>query len=176
VATLPAIRATCTPDYILKPCEPGLGDLVASWVRDEREAFWLAPKTWPPITGDDVRAWQRPGHEALVLASQLDGQAVAYGELNVLNAARGDYWLGHLLVDSARRGRGLGLELTRALLRWARTHYAARTVSLVVFPENVAAIRCYQAAGLREAGYESHNLTPYCRRTRLLRMAVTWSD
>jgi ribosomal protein S18 acetylase RimI-like enzyme len=76
-------------------------------------------------------------------------------------------------VDPRHRGRGLGRQLTRLLLRRAFHRYGAWRVSLVVFPENAAAIASYRAAGMYEDGYERHYFASYSRRKRLLRMVAT---
>ncbi len=159
--------------FRLEEFDPAGAALVASWIRDPREAYWLAPKTAPPVTADAVRAWNTPAHEALQLAPLTRRRPVAYGELNELNVERGLYWLGHLIVAPAQRGRGVGLALTKALLRRAFTRYAASEVTLVVFPENVVARACYERAGMREDGWEVHDLPPYGRRVRLVRMAAS---
>jgi RimJ/RimL family protein N-acetyltransferase len=147
-------------------------ELVASWIRDEREAHWLAPKTPPPLDAERIRQWKLPGHEPLQLVRADDPTPIAYGELNVLNAAQRHYWLGHLIVDPAWRGRGVGSALTQLLLRRAFTRHAARQVGLVVFPENRRAIACYRAARMQEDGYEEHVLPAHEQRVRLLRMTT----
>ena len=168
----PTIREQQASSYRLESFQPVHAHLVASWIRDDREAFWLAPKTRPPITANDVRSWNRPGHEALQLVDNRGGAPLAYGELNILNAERGNFWLGHLIVNPDRRGHGLGQELTRRMLWRARAYYGARQVCLVVFPENTAAIGCYRAAGFRDDGFEVHDLRAYEVRVQLLRMAI----
>jgi len=156
----------------LQPFDPAHADLVASWITSNLEAYWLAPQTPPPLTGDRIRRWSAPDHEALQLCPPHDRRPVAYGELNILDVYRHAYWLGHLIVDPSLRGRGIGRELTRRLIQRARACYGAMQVSLVVFPANLAAIACYRAAGLVPDGYELHDLHPYGQRVRLLRMTI----
>lgn len=165
-------NARPTAPYRLEPFDPSQAVLVASWVCDAHEAYWLAPKTAPPVTADDVRAWSRPGHEQLQLVPARGRIPIAYGELNVLDSQRGLYWLGHLLVAPQRRRCGVGAALTSALLNRAFSNYAAAAVTLVVFPDNAPARACYYRAGLREDGWEVHYLPPYQRRVRLLRMSI----
>ena len=167
-------NARPTAPYRLEPFDPSQAVLVASWVCDAHEAYWLAPKTAPPVTADDVRAWSRPGHEQLQLVPARGRIPIAYGELNVLDSRRGLYWLGHLLVAPQRRRCGVGAALTSALLNRAFSNYAAAAVTLVVFPDNAPARACYYRAGLREDGWEVHYLPPYQRRVRLLRMSIKW--
>lgn len=145
---------------------------VAGWVRNATDAYHLAPRTWPPITEQRVREWGGYGCEQLVLIDSCGSRPVAYGELNLLSSRKAEYWLGHLIVDPDRRGMGLGRELTSLLLKRAFEQKRAKRVSLVVFSDNRAAVECYKASGMQVDGWEMHDLPPYGRRERLLRMAV----
>ena len=157
----------------LTPFEARYADRVLSWVRGPREAYWLAPRTKPPLTVEKLRAWARPGRTPLMLVPPGQPEPLAYGELNVLNEQRRDYWLGHLIVDPRQRRHGLGRRLTELLLHRAFDRLAARRVSLVVFPENVAAVACYRAAGMCDDGCETHYFAIYRRRERLVRLVAT---
>lgn len=147
-------------------------EAVSSWVADDLQALWLAPRTPPPITPASVRGWRGWNIRQFCIRGDEDGPPVAYGELNTLNMLRGHYWLGHLVVASDQRGRGLGRLLTESLLERAFGELGARRVVLVVFPENLAAIACYRTCGLRDEATEIHFLPPYRRDAALLRMAV----
>lgn len=162
-------RARSEASTRLIPFPPGLAPLVSSWIAGDDEAYWLAPHTPPPISANRVRGWALPGHEPLLLMAG-ESAAVAYGELNVLAQNRAEYWVGHLVVDPARRGEGFGRALTQALCERAFRLRGALSVSLVVFPENETAIRCYRACGFCEAGTEWHSFTAYRRRVAMLRM------
>jgi RimJ/RimL family protein N-acetyltransferase len=156
----------------LEVFQPQWAALVVSWVQDEREAYWLAPKTPPPLTTAEINGWRVAGHEPYVLMPVADRPPIGYGELNTMNGGRRSYWLGHLIVDPAQRGRGCGVQLTKLLLREAFLRRGARRVTLVVFPENRAAVACYRAAGMHDDGYEAHEFAAYRRHEFLLRMAA----
>ncbi len=160
------------PPCRLVPFEAAWAELVASWAQDAREAYWLAPRNPPPLTAAEVLRWHTPGHTPYALLEEGRATPVGYGELNRLSSGRRRYWLGHLVIDPAERGRGLGAALTRKLLEEAFVRRRAQEVSLVVFPDNVAAIACYRAAGMREDGYETHEFAAYRRVETLLRMVV----
>ncbi|MFQ5806432.1 MAG: GNAT family N-acetyltransferase [Phycisphaerae bacterium] len=172
-----AAEPITTPNRVqtlrLAPFDARYAERVVSWVCGAREAYWLAPRTKPPLTADKVRAWASPGRNPLMLVAPGQSGPLAYGELNVLNEKRRDYWLGHLIVDPRQRGRGLGRRLTELLLLRAFRRHGARHVSLVVFPENEPAVACYRAAGMHDDGYETHYFASYRRRERLLRLAAT---
>lgn len=157
--------------FRLAPFEPRQAALIASWVSSPQDALWVAPHTPPPITASSVLHWQDQGRSGHVLLD-AHGAPVGYGELNVQDASLGHYWLGHILTDPSLRGRGIGRALTRRLLQRGFGLLGARRITLVVFPENAAAIACYRAAGLRDDGWETHDFPPYARRDTLLRMAV----
>lgn len=173
MAANPETRRRTLPSCRLELFDPAFADTVMSWVHGPREAQWLAPRSTPPLSAEEVLNWQRPGHEAHLLMEQGRAAPVGYGELNVLTGHDHRYWLGHLIVDPEQRGRGCGVQLTRLLLWRAFALRGATDVTLVVFPENKAAIACYRAAGMRGDGYESHDFPAYGPGIRLLRMVAT---
>ena len=156
--------------------DPGCAHHVVSWVQGKQEQFWLAPRTEPPLTPDKVAGWADSLRTPWMLVAPGRVEPLAYGELNVLNAYRREYWLGHLIVDPRERGAGAGRQLTRRLIDRAFRSQRARSVSLVVFPDNVAAVNCYRSAGMREDGYEYHEFPVYSRRERLSRFIVDTRD
>jgi len=160
------------PPCRLVPFEAPWAALVASWAVDARETYWLAPRNAPPLTAAEILRWHTPGHTPYALLAEQRATPVGYGELNVMSSGRRRYWLGHLVIDPAERGRGLGVALTRKLLEEAFVRRGAREVSLVVFPDNVAAIACYRAAGMHDDGYETHEFAAYRRVETLLRMVA----
>ena len=172
MALAPKTEAAPSPAFRLESFDEALAPLIASWCGDGIEALWLAPRTPPPITGEKVLEWKEEGRTPQVMRDTEHDLPVGYGELNVLRDRRREYWLGHLLIDPSRRGRGLGATLTRLLVEKAFRELAARRVSLVVFPENHTAISAYKAAGLHFDGYETHHFAAYARRFELLRMDV----
>ncbi len=173
MAANPDIQQPAATRCHLARFEPAWASLVISWVRDKREMYWLAPKTAPPLTTAEILRWRQPGHDPYMLLERGSQAPVAYGELNRLTDQRRQYWLGHLIVDPLRRGRGLGTDLTRRLLREAFECRGAQRVTLVVFADNARAVSCYLAAGLREDGVEWHEFPAYGERGCLLRFVAT---
>lgn len=172
MAEIADIRAVREPGCRLVEFDPAWAEHVVRWVRDERESYWLAPKSTPPLTAREILGWRKPDHHPYMLVLPARAAPIAYGELNRLSGARRCYWLGHLIVDPEYRGQGWGVALTRALLDEAFQQRGARRVTLIVFPENTRAVACYRAAGLREDGHEWHTFTAHGRRECLIRMAA----
>ncbi len=171
MAALPERQARSSPCE-LRAFDPQFADQVVSWSQDAQEAYWLAPKTTPPVRTNDVLSWQVPEHEPFLMWAAGYSVPVGYGELNRLSRVRRRYWLGHLIVSPDRRGRGYGRELTRLLLEQAFLVHRAIEVTLVVFPENRSAIACYRSAGMVDDGFEMHSFPAYGRTERLLRMVI----
>lgn len=155
---------------ILAAYKPKWGELVAQWVTTAVDARWLAPGTPPPLTGEKVNAWKKAGGSNYVGFQRNVFHPVAYGELNPMRLDSGHYWIGHVIVDPRVRGQGIGRAFVRKLLEDAFQHFHARRVSLVVFPENAAAIQCYRYCGFRVVGEERHKFKPDGEAQRLLRL------
>ncbi len=146
--------------------------LIATWVRNDRELEWLAPRTTPPLTAAKVMAWGREREHRFLLWDAVAGAPVGYSELNEMPGDRDAYWIGHFLVDPGRRGRGIGKRFVQALLHHGFEAWNAREVSLVVFPENHSAIRCYELNGMLSMGMEFKYFKETRRRHEFLRMAI----
>ena len=55
-----------------------------------------------------------------------------------------------VMVDASVRGKGIGKEMIKLVVRRAFTDLEALAVQLNVFPENARAKRCYEGAGFIE--------------------------
>jgi ribosomal protein S18 acetylase RimI-like enzyme len=171
----PSVTRNCEIDadgLHLAPFKPGYAAVVVGWVRTEDELRRLAPSTPPPLTAEKVSRWRKVGGEALVAFENRDSCPVAYGELNSMRYESGHLWLGHVIVDPARRGRGIGRRFVASLLNEAFFERAARKVSLIVFPDNAAAVRCYESIGFCRAGEEHHRFAAGGPLQRLLRLEI----
>ena len=124
---------------------------VASWVPLPDELFHLAPQTPPPLTPDKVISWTRGDVNAYLLRS-AELCPLAYGELNPMPREAAHLWIGHFIVAPEHRRQGLGEAFLRLLLDEAFVARGTAAVSLVVFPDNEAAIRCYRKVGFQDVG------------------------
>lgn len=131
----------------LHPFDPAFAATVAGWVRSDDELFHLSPRTPPPLTSAKVLEWGRAGGAAFLHIASPGEPPCGYVELNPMPNEPGHWWMGHCLVAPAARGRREGSRIVRLLLREAFVSREARRLSLVVFPGNVEAVRCYQSAG-----------------------------
>jgi len=156
----------------LAPFDPRYAPEVAQWVETDEQLRWVAPSTRPPLTTAKVTGWRKPSGEAFTLLREADRQAVGYGELNSMRKEPGHLWLGHLVVRPDQRGKGAGQVLVRALLAYASERHLASRVSLIVFPDNTAALKCYRRVGFTIVGEEYHQFGGVGPRRRLLRLEI----
>jgi len=162
--------------YYLVPFDSVMASTVSSWVRDDHELFWLAPKTIPPLTAGKVAGW--PESTGCPMLFYRDGlaQPLGYLELNPMPGHPHHLWLGHCIICPEKRGMGLGRVMVNLMLDEAFNHRQANRVSLVVFPDNTVAIRCYRDTGFVCAGDQLKYFHNTGRQHRMLRMTIDKSQ
>ncbi len=62
---------------------------------------------------------------------------------------------GWVIIDSSRRGGGLGKEMLKLGLRYAFDIYGARKVTIGVYENNTPAYKCYCSVGFRQISEQS---------------------
>jgi len=146
--------------------------LLAAWVRTEQDLTWLAPGTRPPLTAAKIAAWGSERPCRYLYWRHGSDIPSAYAELNPMPTVPDQLWVGHFLVDPVCRGRGVGRAFMARLLELAFLQHAVNGVLLVVFPDNPAAIRCYEQSGMMAIGKESRWFAATNRRHHFIRMAI----
>jgi RimJ/RimL family protein N-acetyltransferase len=165
-----AARARGLGPLILRSFSPEDAEVIVGWVANGRELFWLAPSTDMPLTAGKVIAWTRDRGMPVVLCAGDEGRPVGYAELNPLRRSPTHLWIGHVIVDPAWRGRGVGQRLIQLLVDHAFRSLGARRVSLMVFPHNWAAVRCYLKAGFHVFEEQYHEFGRPPRSYRMLHL------
>jgi ribosomal protein S18 acetylase RimI-like enzyme len=132
----------------LRSFEVELADVVSGWAQTNQEVLmWCGART-APVTAEQVSAWAR--EDGVQPFGLYRGERLmAYGELWV-DDDEAEVELARLIVDPGERGQGLGQHLAAELARMARTRHPR--VLLRVHPGNIAALRCYAAAGFEPVG------------------------
>lgn len=160
----------------LTPFERLYAATMLGWVRNEEELFWLAPRTTGPLTVGRIEAWTEPDDHAFLFWGDDSRIPLGYGELNQMPHRRNHLWLGHLIIAPSHRRKGWGRRLVAALLEEGFVRLRAKEISLVVFPENVAAIRCYRQCGMRAIGDQYKQFGQAGRQYRMIHMGTTAKD
>jgi RimJ/RimL family protein N-acetyltransferase len=167
--TQPAPQSAFHAGLRLQRFSPDYAGMVARWVQGPDELFWLAPSADPPLTAEKVAAWTRLSGNPFLLFEEAEGP-IGYAELNPMRDSPSQYWIGHLVLDPAQRGFGRGEAFVRLLLDHAFTGQRARSVSLIVFPDNRAAIRTYLRAGFERQADQYHTFGRSNRKQRMLHL------
>lgn len=137
----------------LRPYEARDAEIILSWVPDE-----FALRQWSadrygffPVTAEDMnRQYAEAGDTVFPLTAADGDKAAGHLILRYTDRERQTVRLGFVIVDAARRGRGLGRKMVERALTRAFEEMHARRVTLGVFENNPAAFSCYKAAGFRE--------------------------
>lgn len=118
-------------------------DVVSGWGRTDGEVLMWCGAAGAPVPAGQISSWAR--EDGVQPYGLYRGeQLVAYGELWV-DDKEAEVELARLIVDPGERGQGLGRYLAVGLAREARLRHPR--VFLRVHPGNIAALRCYAAAG-----------------------------
>lgn len=139
----------------LRPYKPCDAAAILRWCGSEKALRqWTADRLSGyahPVTPEQFNAYFRQfdGEANCFPMTAFDesGQPTGFVQLRWPDGDRKTVRLGFLTVDSARRGLGLGRELVRMAARYARDFLGAERVTLAVFENNPAAVRCYEGAG-----------------------------
>ena len=162
--------------FELSSFEAGDAAALLDWVKTPEDLHLLAPKTDWPLSVEKVCGWLGSRCQGYCLRMLPGREIVGYGEVNHVVGDVAELWLGHVIVDPARRGCGLGCVLVRALLARAFHARNAKRVALIVFPENVTAVNCYVRSGFRAVGSERHRCGPRGGFETLRRFEITRSE
>lgn len=170
----PAAQETSVSEgEFLSYFDPAYSAHVAAWIRSELELNWLAPGTPWPLTAAKVAAWGEERRERFLLWNGRDDTPIGYAELNEMPKTRDQMWIGHFVLDPACRGQSWGVRFAQALLARAFAERLATDVLLVVIPENLRAIRCYQRAGMINLGQERKHFKSTGREYLFNRMGIS---
>ena len=166
------LMAITPATFRLTEFDPLYAPTLVNWVRDAAKLRHLAPATDPPLTPAKVCAWYKQGVHAQLAWLEDEGLPVGYGEVNHSLHSRDQMWLGHILVEPAHRGQGVGRLFVTKLLEIAFEQHNAKSACLVVFPDNVSAIRCYESTGMRQVGPERWRHPRTGKSAELIRMEI----
>lgn len=149
------------PRFFLTKFDKLYAPLVTSWVRSEGELTMLAPGTPPPLSPHKVNSWGGHASHRFLFWGDASADPIGYAELNKMPRQPHRIWIGHFLVSPQFRGRKIGQRFCQGLLARTFNDLAASEALLIVFPDNAAAIRCYESCGLtiesQEKKYFKHS-------------------
>ena len=129
-------------------------DKIKDWITDERtSAMWCANRLEYPLNMGNfadvmTRIWAEYGDVPYVAVD--DSNEIIGFFCYSLNPDTNEGMLKFIVVDPARRGKGIGKAMIRLALEYAFDITKADAVHLNVFTENVRAKKCYEGIGFAE--------------------------
>ena len=143
----------------LRPYEKTDSPVICSWLKDAAALYkWSADRIGHfPLSGDELneeyygREYPTPMHPMTM--TDDDGKITGhillrFPEQEDMSHIR----FGFVIVDSEKRGQGLGRKLLSLAKDYAVRKLGAKKISLGVFSSNPPAIKCYKSFGFKETG------------------------
>ena len=130
--------------------------VICKWLRTEKELYqWSADRfNKYPLTAEDIRENYLPQMQSgrfIPLCAEDDaGHLTGHFIIRYPNDDKTSVRFGFVILDPERRGQGLGQEMLRHGMQYARETLRAARIDLGVFANNAPAKRCYEALGFRE--------------------------
>lgn len=139
----------------LRPYKKCDAEKIVSWIKDE-ESFmkWSAGRLGAyPLSAKDLNAHygSYADNDGFFEMSMLDGNSLC-GHLimRFTDEQKRCLRFGFVVVDDSVRGKGYGRAMIKLAFKFAFELLAASEVSIMVFENNLPAIRCYEKAGFRK--------------------------
>ena len=130
---------------------------IAQWLRDEQVFIWWSAGNMGtyPLVSEKLNAYYAPGVAAgdwFPRVMEEDGKAVGSMLMRWKDREAGILHFGFIVVNPDARGKGLGYAMLAMALEYAFYLKGAKRVTLHVFADNAAAIRCYERLGFTRTG------------------------
>ncbi|MDO4458577.1 MAG: GNAT family N-acetyltransferase [Clostridia bacterium] len=132
----------------LRPYNTDDADTILSWTKDEKAFYkWTAGVLGNyPLSAEQ---FNDVGNRMAFTAID-DNDIVGFFTMRQPSESFDELRFGFVVVDSSRRGRGIGKQMLKLGLKFAKEIYGAKKVSLGVFKNNESAYYCYKSAGFTD--------------------------
>ncbi|MFC1683703.1 GNAT family N-acetyltransferase [Candidatus Zixiibacteriota bacterium] len=150
------------PPIELQPFTDADIDRLIGWIPSAEALLqWGGSGYKFPLDGKQIRehlsnaSGENPKHLIFKAVDTERGRVVGHGEILAIDRVNRSAVLGRILVGSTEaRGKGIGEQIVRQLVRIAFEDLSLHRVSLRVYDFNQAAIRCYEKAGFKREGLQ----------------------
>lgn len=139
----------------LRPYKNCDAQYIVSWITDEY-AFrqWSVDRyNHYPITASDMNLYyEKDKDNANIWGMTAFDETGVIGHFTMRfpNDNQDELRLGFVIVDNLQRKKGYGKEMVSLAVQYAFEFIKVQKVSLGVFQNNIAAIRCYESCGFKE--------------------------
>lgn len=136
----------------LRPYQPTDANVITTWLKNEYlMRQWCADRyECYPVAPEDMNIYHEryiDGQRSCALTMVDGNDIVGYITLRTPTDDSSEQRLGFVIVDDSKRGQGFGKTLVSMAIDYAFQKLGATKVSLGVFENNPAAIRCYESVG-----------------------------
>lgn len=158
-----------------KTCD---AETIVKWIKDER-AFrqWSSDRFGGfPLSADALNSYysECTGNDSHLEFTAYDENGVCgHMIIRFTDDEKKTARFGFVIVDSERRGQGLGKQLLMTAEKYAFEFLGAEKITLGVFENNPAAYHCYLAAGFKEVGADDDFFTYNGEKWRCIEMELS---
>jgi len=119
------------------------------WIESRQVLLqWASPVYDYPVTKAQlIEKNQERGDKRLIYKGIVDDEAVAHGEIGLIDETNQSARLCKILINPAQRGKGLGTRWIKTLVDIGFVELKLNRIELNVYDYNQPAIACYQKAG-----------------------------
>ncbi len=159
----------------LRPYKPCDGDIVASWLTDEKTfAMWSACRYQYPLTGEQINARLDGARdnpcEFMMTALDDSGRPVGYFLLRNADWEAGSIHIGFIVVDANQRGKGYGKQMLALAKQYCFEILGMKRMTLGVFHINRRAMECYEKMGFRPYATDEETFDFHGREWKVIEM------
>ena len=134
---------------ILRPFSKSDGNMILSWINDEREFYVLTGGTLGnyPITSEDIYNAYTSRRDLMVFIAEENNKSI--GQFGLYVTEGKNYRICYVIVNKKARGKGLGTEMVREAVKYCFDVLEGESISLSVFKTNKPAFLCYKKIGFK---------------------------
>ena len=137
----------------LRPCTGSDVDVLNTWVTDDAILRRFAgPGLRRPLTFEQLAAPSDDTCVVFTVTADASDLAIGHAQLRGIDRVRRSCRIARVLIDPELRGHGLGGELMRVLVGHASSSLGIAEITLNVYRDNIAAVRCYERCGFEFTG------------------------
>ena len=141
----------------LQPYRQQDAEYIAGWMPEEEDhAKWCANLLPYPLTPENFHEtllkYQKERNQLHFTAVTDDGRPAGFCFI-IPDYQQNSAFMGFVIVDSSRRGKGYGRQMIALVFQYVFTVLTMNSVTLRVYENNPGALKMYEAAGMIRKEY-----------------------
>ena len=137
---------------------------IVNWISQREEFFlWCADLIDYPFNIESMNKlsdeFDKDDKGCLVTAIDNSGVPVGFAALSKADFESNNVHLGFVLVDNNLRGQRMGIQLIESVKKYCFDILNFDSITLKVFSNNTAAVKCYLSCGFNETSRQTVNFS-----------------